>query len=124
MLDTVARLAARSAEAGNGPLDPQVARSVAGGLPAGMAARIAQGLEAGVPPSPAAAAPRAAAPAPAPAPVTVSALGPGAHNWPSGVEAGVQATALARAAGGRSRRAGKRRAGTTSVNARRARPVL
>ena len=113
-LEDVARLSARAAEAGQGPLDPQAALGLRGGLPAGMAGRIEQGLADG-------------APAPSSPPTstgkpTVASLGPGAIGWPASARAGVQAAAL-RSPGGRRHPAG-RRAGSVKSNSRGARRAL
>jgi hypothetical protein len=98
-LADIARLSARSAEAGQGPLDPQAALGLRSELPAGMAGRIAQGLAEG--------APAPAPPAPGTGKPTVASLGPGAVGWPASARAGVQAAAL-RAPGARRRPAGRR----------------
>ena len=98
VLPEVARLNARSAAAGKGPLDPAAAGPVMqDGAPAGAAAAIMAGLAAAQAPAGetarGAAAPGPGGPGPGLTLRTVSARGPAAAAWPSTVQEAVAAGA-------------------------------
>lgn len=94
VLPEIARLSQRSAAAGHGPLNPDVAEAALSGLPGVspvLSARVADGLRSGA----------ISVPSPGPAVPTVADAGPGAVSWPHGVHEAVAASALRRAGGRR-----------------------
>lgn len=110
LLDIVARLSARSAAEGRGPLAPEVAeaalRNQVTGAPDALVDWVVAGLRA------------TGAPGQAPArPPTVADVGPAAVNWPGTVHDAVAVTVMRRAAGGRRPRS-RAAAGTLQVKAR------